>query len=94
MNETQFCENCIFYSPLFTKGTCRRYAPTPLMNTSSLFKAFAIWPTVDPSDFCGEWKEIPPGDVLKSREELGKVILEKAGAETVVDDTATKAVVP
>lgn len=94
MNETQYCENCIHFSPLFTKGTCRRYAPTPLLDFSSIAKFYTIWPIVDPSDFCGEWKEIPPGDVLKSREELGKVILEKAGTETVVDDTATKAVVP
>jgi len=94
MNQTEYCENCLHFSPLFTKGTCRRYAPAPANDPSSIIRLYAIWPTVDPNDFCGEWKEIPEGEALKSRETTGKIVLEKPGNETIVDDSGVKEVVP
>lgn len=90
MNQEEYCENCLYFSPLFTKGTCRRYAPSPIMDPNSIIKGYAIWPTVDPNDFCGEWVEIPPGEALKSKEKQGKIVLEKPGSETKVDDSEFK----
>lgn len=95
MNQDQYCENCIHFSPQLAAGTCRRYAPQAYISEVLVPKlAYGIWPFVQTNDFCGEWKEIPTGEFLKNSQIEGKIILQKVANTTVIDDSQVKAVVP
>lgn len=54
----QSCENCLYWYTSVSAalsldtGACRRYPPTPQPNTGLPEHLF-----VEPSDWCGEWKE-------------------------------------
>ena len=64
--ESGWCENCRFFVMIEEQmGECRRYAPRPrvvAVATSQLegyfekYDSVVLWPTVDRSDECGEWR--------------------------------------
>lgn len=47
------CQNCRFYFP----PLCRRFPPQVVYNTEDVEVYIELFPTVDPKDYCGEWKE-------------------------------------
>jgi hypothetical protein len=56
----QHCLNCRYSRPEDNGLICARHAPTVLDSLVDLHaspdpQAYAIWPTVVPEDWCGEW---------------------------------------
>lgn len=57
------CADCRFFErinlPEFERGQCRRLAPTPdrerLAPDGTPVAYLAVWPTVVPDDWCGEF---------------------------------------
>ncbi len=45
------CQTCAFFNA--EKTQCRRYAPQPKAEGNA---AVAVWPTVNATDWCGEYK--------------------------------------
>ena len=51
------CPNCQYWEPQgggASYGCCRRYSPKPTMQQKE--SAFADWPQVNNSDWCGEFE--------------------------------------
>lgn len=52
------CGSCRFFAT--EKKECRRNAPKPVL-TATGATWFAVWPTVDKNDWCGEYWEAETG---------------------------------
>lgn len=50
-------DGCRFHDP--TTGTCRRHAP---MRLDVPGHPNALWPRVEPGDWCGKWEPPLPGE--------------------------------
>lgn len=54
------CANCEFYVPtnrgFFPAGQCRRYPPSTRGHSAD-----AVWPLVEPVQWCGEYREKDDG---------------------------------
>lgn len=52
------CESCRFYYSDQHSSECRRYAPRCLIVTATIeHDPLAMWPAVEPDDWCGEYEE-------------------------------------
>ncbi len=65
------CETCMFSHPSYgdTRYECRRYAPHPVMLQEGA-AAWAIWPRVAQSYWCGEWSPVMASWSLPETEEI------------------------
>jgi hypothetical protein len=55
-SETKACCNCKFWHCVFAcEGTCRKHAPTPVINPKwQKLREVVTWPQTDCDDVCGE----------------------------------------
>ena len=58
-NTKKACENCIFFqrelTPMDRKGTCRRYAPSPVLRVAVSATSDIVLPFVEADHWCGEF---------------------------------------
>lgn len=68
----QICAGCRYFDgPTEDIGICRRYAPRALVTwtdrpsdddevSDANYQRFPVWPSVTPTDWCGEWAASRP----------------------------------